>query len=122
MPRKIFFRATTSQQRRLLFEIWEATGDVTKACDQARVSRGTFYRWKERFDQGGYEALEETISRRPHKTRKTDAAVEAMVVDLKKQNPAWGKAQIAQEVNEQFVGLSISPTTVRRILIDADLW
>lgn len=122
MPRKIFFRATTAQQRRLLFEIWEATNDVTQACEQARVSRGTFYRWKERFDKEGYQALEEPLSRRPHRTRKTDSAVESLVISLKKQNSTWGKAQIAQEVNAQIEDLSISPTTVRRILVDADLW
>lgn len=122
MPHKIYFRSTTAQQRRLLFEVWEATNDVTEACKRARVSRGTFYRWKKRFDKEGYAALEEPQSRRPHRTRQTPPDIEALIVSLKKQNPSWGKAQIAKEANAQVTDLSISPTTVRRILIEAQLW
>jgi hypothetical protein len=45
---------TTAQQRKLLFETWEATGNVTAACRKAHVGRGTFYYWKPRFDEYGY--------------------------------------------------------------------
>ena len=44
-----YFRFTTAQQRKLLFEIWETTGSVTEACQKAHVGRATFYYWKPRF-------------------------------------------------------------------------
>lgn len=49
---------TTAEQRKLLFEIWETTGDVREACRKAQVSRGTFYYWKPRFVERGYKGLE----------------------------------------------------------------
>lgn len=119
---KIYFRPTTAQQRRLLFQIWERTNDIDKACQQARVSRRTFYYWKERFNKGGYEALEEERSTRPKRTRRVTSNIEAFVIEIKQRNPGWGKTQIAQQLSEQHPDLSISPNTVRRILIDARLW
>ncbi len=44
MPRAgVYFPLTTPSQRRLLFETWEATGDVALACRTAHVGRRTFY-------------------------------------------------------------------------------
>jgi hypothetical protein len=50
-PKRTYYGFTTPQQRKLLFETWEATGSVTEACRKARVSRGLFYYWKARFDE-----------------------------------------------------------------------
>jgi len=36
------FPLTTAQQRRLLFETWQANGNVTLACRTAHVGRRTF--------------------------------------------------------------------------------
>lgn len=55
---RTYFRPTTPQQRRLLFQTWQETGNVTHACAVARIGRRTFYYWKPRFDQFGFEALE----------------------------------------------------------------
>jgi len=45
--KRIYYGATTRQQRYVLFETWEETGSVTKACRKARVRRQTFYKAKE---------------------------------------------------------------------------
>ncbi|MCC9078738.1 hypothetical protein FKZ61_021820, partial [Litorilinea aerophila] len=37
--RRTHFPHTTPQQRKLLFETWEATGNVTLACRKAHVGR-----------------------------------------------------------------------------------
>jgi len=65
MGQGVHFRSTTPAQRRLLFETWQATGDVEAACASAPVGRRTFYSWKGRFEAGGYAALEqETVKNR----------------------------------------------------------
>jgi len=33
----VYFRSTTPAQRRLLFETWQATGEVEEACRTAHV-------------------------------------------------------------------------------------
>ena len=123
MTTRIHFPLTTAQQRRLLFETWEATGDVDLACRTAYVSRRTFYAWKPRFAAGGYPALEHFASRAPKHTRRTADAVAEQVVALRQAHPDWGKQRIADELAKanQWVPL-ISPNTVKRILRDAGLW
>ncbi|HEY8741920.1 MAG TPA: helix-turn-helix domain-containing protein [Chloroflexota bacterium] len=124
MPHKgVHFPLTTAQQRRLLFETWEATGSVAGACRTAHVGERTFYYWKARFREGGYGALEHFASSVPHQTRRTAAAVEHQVIGLHQQQPAWGKQRLADELakGNGWVPL-VSPNTVKRILRDAGLW
>lgn len=121
--KRIHFPQTTAQQRKLLFETWEATGNVSLACRTAHVGRGTFYYWKPRFDKDSYAGLEEFASRAPKKPYRTSAETEQKVIDLRRTHPNWGKKRIADELakDNNWVPL-VSPHTVRRILKDADLW
>lgn len=118
-----YFRPTTAQQRRLLFETWETSGDVKAACRQAHVCPATFYYWKPRFEAGGYAALEKPASHAAKSPHKTLARIEQQVIALGQEHPTWGKERIADELakanNWQRV---ISPNTVRRILITAGHW
>jgi transposase len=118
-----YYGYTTPQQRKLLFETWEATGSVTQACVRAKVSRGTFYYWKARFDQHGYAGLEEFESHIAHKLNYKEAAIEQQVIEMRKANPDWGKARIAHEMakTNNWVAL-VSPNTVKRILQDEGVW
>lgn len=117
------FRQTTASQRRLLFETWEATGNVSKACQVAHVSRQTFYDWRARFDAAGYAGLLEFASRARKHPARIAPAIELRVVALRQAHPSWGKQRIADELSKenQFVPLA-SHGTVRRILVDAGLW
>jgi transposase len=123
MSTRIHFPLTTPQQRRLLFETWEATGDVDLACRTAHVGRRTFYVWKPRFEAGGYAALDHFASRAPKHTRRTSKAVADQVISLREAHPDWGKQRIADELAKAngWVPL-LSPNTVKRILRDAGLW
>jgi len=120
---RIYFRPTTAQQRRLLFERWAETGNVTKACQEARVSRRTFYRWKSRFDQAGYAGLETAASHTPKEPHKTLSRIEQQVIEMRRQQPDWGKQRIADELSKANNWVPVvSPNTVRRILQEAGLW
>ena len=121
--KRTFYGYTTFQQRKLLFETWEATGNVTYACKEAKVSRGTFYTWKPRYEAESYEGLREFKSRAPHNPRKKDEAIAARVVELRRAHPDWGKTRISQEIAKEHSWVpTASPSAVRRILEDADLW
>ena len=121
--KRTYYRETTPQQRKLLFETWEAIGNVTTACRKAHVGRGTFYYWKPRFDEHGYAGLEEFASRAPKEPSRTPSKVEDKVIVLRREHPDWGKRRIADELRKgnSWVPL-VSPNTVRRILEDANLW
>jgi transposase len=121
--KRTYFPRTTAQQRRLLFEVWEATGSVAEACRQAHVCEGTFFKWKPRFVAGGYAALEKFQSRAPKTVHWKPKEVEDQVIALRRQHLEWGKKRIADELakGNNWVPL-VSPNTVKRILQDADLW
>ena len=121
--KRIYFPPTTAQQRRLLFETWEATGNVSEACLRAHVCERTFYNWKPRFEAGGYAALEQTGSHAPKNPRRTPEEVAQEVEKMKRAHPEWGKRRIADEMAKanNWVPL-VSSNTVRRILQDAGLW
>ncbi len=119
----IHFPRTTADQRKLLFETWEATQDVTASCQRAHVARGTFYYWQPRFEVDGYTALEHFQSHAPKEPAHTAKDIEQRVIDLRRQNPKWGKRRIADELSKANVWEPlVSPNTVKRILMDAGLW
>jgi transposase len=122
-PKRTYFGLSTPQQRKLLFEIWEESGSVSQACQKARVSRGLFYYWKPRFDKKGYAGLETFESRVAHKLNYKDEAIQKRVIELRQQNPDWGKARISQELAKanNWVPL-VSANTVKGILQKANLW
>lgn len=119
----VYFRETTAQQRKLLFETWEEIGSVTKACAVAHVSRMMFYNWKPRFEKEGYPGLEHSKSRvRKHPARK-EKEIEDQVKMMYQAHPDWGKKRIGQELAKVNGWVPVvSPNTVKRILEDAHLW
>jgi len=123
VAQRIYFRRTTAAQRRLLFEIWEATGDIDLACRTAHVGGRTFYYWKPRFEAGGYDAVATFASPVAHTVHRTPAPVVEPVLRARRQHPTWGKQRIADELakGNQWVPL-VCPNTVKRILQDAGMW
>ncbi len=122
-PQRIYCPPTTEQQRVELFKIWEETGNVSQACRKARVSRQTFYNWKERFEQEGYSGLETPRSHARKDKGRLSAEVEAEIIEMRQSQPKWGKQRIADELakGNKWVPLA-SPNTVKRVLKDAGLW
>jgi transposase len=120
---RTYFPPTTAQQRRLLFELWEETGDRAEACRRAHVSQSTFYNWKPRYEAGGYAALDRAKSHAPHRPNLAPPEVGSQVVAMRQAHPDWGKRRIADELTKgnNWVPL-VSPNTVKRILQDVGLW
>ena len=122
--KRTYFPPTSPQQRKLLFETWEATGSVTAACRKAHVGLGTFYYWKPRYDAEGYAGLESYEQKGPEKGfGRTAEEIEKQVIELRDLHAEWGKQRIAAEIakTNNWVAL-VSPNTVRRILEEAGLW
>lgn len=120
---RIHYRRTTAQQRKRLFEIWEETGNVSEACRKAHVGRGTFYYWQARFEEEGYEGLEEFEDHAPKNPKRIEEEVAQGVIELKRAHQAWGKKRIADELAKRHNWVPvISPNTVKRVLQEAGLW
>jgi transposase len=122
--KRTYFPPTTPQQRKLLFEIWEATGNVTEACREAHVGRGTFYYWKPRFEAEGYAGLEEYQRKGPEKgSVGTAGEIRDKVIEMRRKQPKMGKRRISDEMAKANNWIPVvSPNTVRSILEKAGLW
>ena len=120
MKKRLSYPRTTASQRKHLFQVWEETGDLERALSESRVSKRTFYYWKPRFDEGGYEALENFASHAPKNPNRIDEGIEERVIHVRHQHPNWGKRRIGDELAKanDWTAL-VSPNTVRRILVDA---
>lgn len=120
---RIHYPRTTAQQRKLLFEIWEETGNISEACRKAHVGRGTFYYWQARFEEKGYEGLEEFEDHTPNNPKRIEEKVERAVIEMKQEHQDWGKQRIAHELAKKNNWVAVvSPNTVKRVLEEAGLW
>lgn len=71
---------------------------VTEVAAKLKISRQSLYRWMVRYEEGGLQALEER-SHRPHSSpNQIDAALEALIVELRLRHPSWGPVRLSYEL------------------------
>jgi transposase InsO family protein len=83
------------EQRERFVRDWQVgLYTMTELCARYDVSRKTGYKWLERFDEGGRQALDDR-SRAPHRCphRISDTVARA-ICEARRQHPSWGPAKL----------------------------
>jgi transposase InsO family protein len=116
---------TMTQQQKLirakmsLLELAEYLKNVSEACRVMGVSRQHFYDIKKAYEEGGSEALKEKTRRQPNLKNRVAPEIEAEVVLLAEEYPAYGQLRAANELKRQ--GILISPAGVRSVWLRHNL-
>jgi hypothetical protein len=95
------------------------TGNIALTCRTFGISRTRFYKWRERAERYGVEALMPKQRRRPQLPNATPTWLVEELLALAVAKPTLGCRQLADELGRR--GYAISKTTVQKHLVDHGL-
>ena len=94
---------------------------VSEVAEAYGVSRQSVHAWLARYEQGGLPALADR-SRRPRSSPlQMPAKVEARVLELRRQHPAWGQITLRHRLDKEGVTPLPSLSAIYRCLIRHNL-
>lgn len=102
-----------------VLELAKQLGNVSKACNVMGYSRDSFYRFKQLYENGGEEALQEISRKKPNIRNRVPDYIEEAVTNLAIENPALGQVRASHELSQK--GIMISASGVRSIWLRNDL-
>jgi transposase InsO family protein len=95
---------------------WGLGGNVRELCRRWSLSSATAYKWLHRYEEAGQAGLVDR-SRRPLRSpRRTAEALEARVLAVRREHPAWGGRKIRRVLQNEGVARPPSASTITQIV------
>jgi len=105
-----------SERLELVQLMGQERANVAALCRRFGVSRKSAYKWRKRFKDKGTAGLKD-LSRRPHTSpRQTSADIQARLLKVRKEHPAWGPRKLRRYLANRQVPNLPSPSTIDAIL------
>lgn len=102
-----------------LLELAEQLNNVSRACKLMGVSRDTFYRVQNAYENGGIDALLTKSKKTPNPKNRVEEHVEKAVCNIAIEQPALGQQRVSNELRK--LGIFVSGGGVRSIWQRHDL-
>lgn len=93
-----------------VLELAKQLGSVSQACKVMGYSRDSFYRFKQLYETGGEEALQDLNRKKPNLKNRVPEHVEETVLEFATEFPAYGQLRAANELSKRGVLVSSSGT------------
>lgn len=91
----------------------EELQNISLVCRRAGISRSHFYEIKEAYEKWGAEGLAPQPRRKPRMPNQTPPELEAKILEMTEQYPAYSYIRISQQL--KLVGIGASPAAVRYV-------
>ena len=108
--------STVSLRREFVMLALKEGSNVRELSRRYKIQPRIGYKWIERFQAEGEAGLEDRSRRPVHSPDRTLAEIEARVIALRRQHPAWGGRKLARRLRDQGVAGVPSPSTITAIL------
>jgi transposase-like protein len=88
MPWRI--SSAMSQRHEFVLLATQPDANIRQLCRRFGIASATAYKWIQRFETEGLAGLADRSRRPHHSPTQTAPKIEAAVVELRRQHPAWG--------------------------------
>lgn len=90
--------------------------NVSALCRQYGIRRQTGHKWIKRFNESGYDGLEEHSRRPRHTPLAAGEDIVVAIVDAREAHPTWGPHKLRVVLSRQFGQAAPSESTIARVL------
>jgi len=109
-------QTTVSLRREVVEQMLQEGTNIAALCRQYGISRKTAYKWLHCYRKGGWEALQDAFRRPDRSPHRTPEAMEDLIVEVRKDHPAWGARKTHAFLRRRGQTSLPSPSTITRIL------
>ena len=91
-----------SQRIKMITEYESGDYEISELAEMYGVSRKTVHKWIERYESGGWEALQDQSRAPRHHPNATAPEIERQLIGLKGRWPRWGAPKLRHKLLEQL--------------------